>query len=150
MRIAATSILFCAMVQGANVTWTGAVNSDFAVDGNWSTGTVPAQGDVVYVHSGTADLRNDTGSNYDAVRVTAGALNLSGGTLRATAHPAWDSWVGADMGKIGTVNQTSGTADFNELELGRNSGSTGVYNLSGGDLGGRRAQAGLLQRGSHL
>ena len=104
------------MAHGGTVTWTGSVNSDFPLDGNWSTGTVPTQGDVVHFNFGTSDFRSGTSSNYNAIRLKTGTLNVSGGTLKSTAHPAWDSWVGADNGTTGTINQTSGTAEINELE----------------------------------
>jgi autotransporter-associated beta strand protein len=51
--------------SAANVTWTGAVNSNWSNGGNWDTATAPVTGDDVFLVNGGANP-----SNYDLVGVT--------------------------------------------------------------------------------
>lgn len=127
-------VLSCVLARAETVTWTGDVNSSFNEDGNWSTGSVPADGDVANIESGTVNFSSGESAALNALRLRAGILNLSGGTLKAAAHSAWDSWVGGDSGKTATLTQTGGTFEVNELELGRNAGSNGIYRLRDGEL----------------
>ncbi|MEI6891840.1 MAG: carbohydrate-binding domain-containing protein [Pontiella sp.] len=122
------------LVQAA--VFSGSVDQDFGNTANW-TGGYPAPADWGQLDR-VANLSGATSNDICAVRIgvgegTTGVLNISdGANLNATAHASWSSWVGGNS--IGIVNQTGGTVVLSEVEVGRNTGASGVYNLSGGSL----------------
>lgn len=131
-----SAILISKFASAANVTWDGSESSDWDNGLNWDNTTGPIAGDVAFINSGTIDFTGIPNENLRALRVLGGTLNLSGGELKATSQSSWDSHV------EGTINHTGSDAYFNELEIGRTSGDTSFYFLSGGSLVVSRALGG--------
>ena len=114
--------------DAADVTWTGRSDSDWENDSNWNTSSTPVEGDVAIINSGAVDYTFDADFGLRSLRMGGGVLNISDGFLRANRTASADSPVN------GSVIQTGGTADINELELGSAVRSSGVYNVQGGEL----------------
>ncbi|MDF7809158.1 carbohydrate-binding protein [Pontiellaceae bacterium B12219] len=118
----------------AQINWDGSESSNWDNPLNWDAVMLPEVGSKIYFDSGTADYTSGTSPNYNALRMNAGTLNISGGTFTATKSSGLDSWVGATSGGTASVNQTGGAVKINELELGNSGGATGIYTLSDGAL----------------
>lgn len=131
------ALMASAVSHAADVTWDGSESSDWADGLNWDNGTGPVEGDVVYIPSG--DVVFDDGVtlvNLRALRQLGGTLMFAGGEFKSTYNASWDSHV------EGTVYHTGTDVTINELEVGRTSGDTGVYSLSGGSLNVSRGLSG--------
>ncbi len=130
---AAAVLLAASSLHAANVNWDGSEGTDWFTGLNWDNTTGPIAGDVAYIPSGTVDFDTETNANLRAIRLQGGTLNLIGGSFSATAQSSWDSHINS------TVNHTGTSAAINQLEIGRTSGKTGFYALSGGSLNISRA-----------
>lgn len=115
-------------IHAANITWDGSEGIAWENDLNWDGNTVPAEGDVVLIDPGTVVYSAETSPNFRSVRLLGGMMTMSGGELKSSFQSNWDCLVN------GTFLHTGGTADFNELEVGRRSGDTGLYHLNGGAM----------------
>ena len=109
------SILFSAEERSTLVTWSGAVSDDWATPGNWTTGTVPVEGQTANIPQGASNLPvihagtiAEAGRVYISTRLTV----EQGATLNL---PAGNSGIlGPNFGTIiieGDVNITDGTAE---------------------------------------
>ncbi len=84
----------------------------------------------------TMNIANvQVGNNAGAL----GDVNVSGGWLNATdtihvGYVATGRTVGSDFVYGGTMTQTGGKVDAAYLRVGTGGGSTGLYNMAGGDL----------------
>ncbi|MGJ8638534.1 MAG: carbohydrate-binding protein [Opitutaceae bacterium] len=137
----------------AQYTFDGSVDSDWNTGANWTgnsditpDGDVPSAPDnEVPGTTGTDHAVINGGSTVDLSSAVPSirALRLEGGSGTATLNilegaqigintsSPWDSSIGRS-GASGIVNQSGGDIDINFLEVGRDSGVTGTYNLSGG------------------
>lgn len=133
------------MVNSGIITWTGAINGNWAVPGNWSPATVPAELDVAVIKGGDVTVPSSasvTGLNLEAgelrgpgtVTIT-GAFNWSGGNLRnslvvnllpqatgSISGPARKVILGATVNNQGSLAWTGA----GELEI-----DIGAFNNSG-------------------
>ncbi|MEJ6648015.1 MAG: carbohydrate-binding protein [Akkermansiaceae bacterium] len=125
---AAAALLVISSGHAANVNWDGSESTDWFTGLNWDNTTGPIAGDVAYIASGTVDFDTESNENLRAIRLQGGTLNLLGGSFTATAQSSWDSHIDSTLNHSGTI------AAINELEIGRSSGKTGFYALSGGSL----------------
>lgn len=114
--------------QAADVTWNGATNTDWMTGTNWSNSTAPVQGDAAIINSGTPVFSSGTTPGYNAIRQYGGTVAFSGGTFNCANNSAWESRLDATLLHTGTL------ATINSLEIGRSTGATGLYTLSGGNL----------------
>lgn len=122
-------------LYGSEVTFTGAVDSDWSNAGNWDSGAYPTDIEVAVLNS-TADLAAAVPNDVIAVRIGTdgtGTLNLlAGSALQAAADSDYASLVGSGSGNTGTISQSGGANEFNVLEIG--AGGTGLVDISGGAL----------------
>jgi hypothetical protein len=116
--------------------YAGEEGGDFAADASWTYGAYPTNNwlalnntaylDSVITNQNWALLVGNSGT---------GVLNIQpGGEVSYISSTPWNSQIGTGTDSSGTINQSGGAISFNELELGRSSGATGDYNLSGGTL----------------
>jgi hypothetical protein len=131
------TVLLCATSQAADVTWTGTTNTDWMTGTNWSNGTGLVQGDVAIITSGTPVFSSGTTPAYNAIRQSGGTVTFSGGIFEAANSSSTESRLDATLLHTGTV------ASINSLEIGRNTGATGLYSLSGGSLKISRGHSGV-------
>jgi hypothetical protein len=102
-------------VRAANVQFTGAVNTDFTLAGNWADNNPPtADGDIHFVDNGlTADLTTTATVSHVVIGdVATGILNVNGGSLNIvniSTFPglAVSSFFSNHTG-LGTVNVING------------------------------------------
>lgn len=152
--------------SAVDVNWLSGGTTDWNTGTNWSTGNPPGTGDVAHLDIAGATTTldaNDPGVNPTIQGMFVGetngtvTFNQSLGTLTTTAkvdggNGGYD--VGRNSGSVGIVNQSGGELDVNGggwLILGANAGSTGTYNLSGGTLntnGGGRLEIGNAGNGT--
>ncbi|WP_372795053.1 hypothetical protein [Pontiella sp.] len=122
-------------LYGTEITFTGALDSDWLNAGNWDSSAYPADTEVALLNM-AADLSGSVPNDILAVRIGTdgtGTLNLlSGSALQATADSTYASQIGVSSNGIGVINQSGGSADFNYLEIGTE--GSGTVNLSGGSL----------------
>ncbi len=100
---------------------------------NWLEASVPGSADTAYlplenagnVYAATAAIRTlyVDGSSAEAALAIQDGVTLDSG---------WHTYIGYDAD--GQITQTGGTHKCSHLCLGRNSGASGAYLLSGGDL----------------
>ncbi|EMI55559.1 FecR domain-containing protein [Rhodopirellula sallentina] len=108
---------------------------------NWAVRDAPTTGDNLVISSRglkRAVYDENTTDNFAGVQVgtLAGSrteLEIAGGTLIADHDSNYISRVGVGGGD-GALEQTSGSARFNALQIGLDSESSGVYRLIGGTL----------------
>ena len=129
------SLLASMTIQAADVTWTGASDTDWANGSNWNNSIGPTDGDNIILNSGS--LINfevypsiDPLPNYRQVAQSGGVLNIIGGELKATSTSPSQGTSQFN----GTVTQTSGVVELNRVQIRNVSGASGSYNLSGGEL----------------
>jgi hypothetical protein len=136
--LAAVLLLLSASVVRATDNWIDG-SDNWSVPGNWSSG-VPGAGTDASI-SDTDGISRTVNYDYSGAPVALNSLtvDLTGGTSEATntlsipgnnLTTAGTEYIGYNGS--GTVNQTAGVNTFNGmLSLGYNTGSTGIYNLSG-------------------
>ncbi|MFG0256101.1 MAG: FecR domain-containing protein [Rhodopirellula sp. JB053] len=108
---------------------------------NWAVRHAPTTGDNLVISSQglkRAVYDENTNDNFAGVQVgtLAGSrteLEIAGGTLIADHDSNYISRVGVGGGD-GVLEQTSGSARFNALQIGLDDDSTGLYRLIGGTL----------------
>ncbi|MBV6644845.1 MAG: T9SS type A sorting domain-containing protein [Cyclobacteriaceae bacterium] len=137
-----TVILLCSCPSlfAADKTWTGAVDSDWEDPNNWNGGTLPANGDNLFIDADdytTAPIIT-TASSFDPSDVTirdGGILSMTGGSL----NPTDDLFINTS----GQFTVTGGSIDLNDdlnIDAGTFSfaGSTfnadDVFVTNGGDI----------------
>ena len=116
-------------------------NNHWEQASNWAAGIVPETHDYVTIDNAGkhhAHFSKGETPNLNAIRVgtfrgRTGLLQISGGTVTALMNSTAASRVGV-AGGDGTVMQRGGRVDLNALQVGLDSGSTGIYRLFGGKL----------------
>jgi len=94
------------ITPAALISWTGAINNDWANAGNWNQGMVPYNQDVVLNLAGNSVNLNS--GAYDILSLTSvQTLNLAGGTLNA----------GSVLFQGGALNLSGGLLNANSLTL---------------------------------
>ena len=134
----------------ADITWTGAVDTNYQTAGNWSSNTVPVTtgadnaiigGEVEYNPGG--DYQLSTGSSLTInsggswtqitgpayIVVNGGTLNLNGGSFST------GSSTGFVIGENGGTFNVSGTLNMGSLGLNLNANSTLNYDEGGNIIG---------------
>jgi len=148
-------------VQAENITWTGAIDSNWLNPDNWDLGRIPesgdipriempgpvidapgpickrldlgrnAEGDLTIVDGGTLDV---TGGNDDINLGRGGGkgtLNVFGGTITISR----DLDISDQADSEGVVNMIGGTLNIgDDLELPNIAGNTGTFNMVGGTI----------------
>jgi len=125
-------------VQAEDITWTGAIDSDWLNPDNWDLGRIPAPDDTVRIGSmpgpvidapGAVCTRLDHGRNAEADLTI-----LDGGTLDVTGGND-DINLGRGGAK-GILNVLGGTVTISrDLDMGdQGVGAEGVVNMSGGTM----------------
>ncbi|MCH6256873.1 carbohydrate-binding protein [Puniceicoccaceae bacterium K14] len=132
--------------QAAEVLWNNAGGDNvFSDSANWNGGIRPEGANHAVIDSNGEDraiFSADSYPNIDGIYVgktSDGQLDIIGGNLTANVTSSRVSRVGYSSGD-GLVNQSDGVVNLNVLQVGLDSNSTGVYNLTGGDL--------IISRGS--
>ncbi|MGJ8641126.1 MAG: carbohydrate-binding protein [Opitutaceae bacterium] len=112
------------------ITWDGSESTDWNDGLNWDNSAGPVtDGDRIIINSGTVDYTAPSGENLRVLRLLGGTMTISAGAFKATRNANWDSFVN------GTLYQTGGTAEINELEVGgRSIGANGSVYVSGGSF----------------
>jgi hypothetical protein len=149
--LAAVLVVFLAQpILAAPIQWTGSSNNNWDNAGNWKPTTVPGAGDdasLTSIFNKTATL-NAVTPLLNSVIVEGWpwgtfTLNESGGAyaLSATAETIglWGKGVYNQSGGNNTVGSSAGTVIAGKtlqrtLVLGFNNGSSGTYNMGGGNL----------------
>ena len=122
------ALLISGTSQADDVTWNGSASTDWLTGTNWSNNAGPVQGDAAIVNSGTPIFSSGTTPGYNAIRQYGGTVTFSGGTFNCANASSWESRLD------GTLVHTGTEATINSLEIGRSTGATGIYTLSGGSL----------------
>jgi len=172
VTIAVTSLLMlAASADAATLTWDGDTNNDWFTGTNWNPDQVPTGADDLTISSGTptATANVDT-SNGGSVLINGGDVTWSGrfntignlgtGSLLITSgsltvdHNTTQSHsfnVGNNSA-TGILQQQGGTVNAensnDEIKIGRVSGSTGTYEISGGTLNAGRVYNGANESGA--
>ena len=132
-----TTALGAIRLRSPVVNIAGAVNmsTGFTSIGVDSTGTAGGPDIAVVNLTGSGSLTQTNGDDFNISdnANTKGTVNISGNAVLSTAGR---TYLGKQLGAVGTINQTGGTFNINRnadfaLVLGRDNGQ-GVYNLSGG------------------
>lgn len=186
----ALSLLLAPVANAADVQWNGASDSNWGNSSNWQGGAVPVAGDNTLVTDATSPLNGNVSygglagetvgtlhsllvdGSLAGVAITleqtsgtlstttfnlgldgnASVYNLSGGTLNvnpgSTASTTSPLMIGRNVGSEGTLNQSGGTTNVNfDAFVGFN--GKGTYNLNNGSgLGTNLAINGSLLLGS--
>ena len=109
-------------------TWTGSSSSAWEDGSNWSNGTVPAEGNRVFLNAGSVIDYTVGDLNLRAIEQSGGVLNILDSEFRVTELAS------ATTTFDGTVNQSGGFADINRIFMGNSDGVEAQYNLSGGEF----------------
>ncbi|MHA7129140.1 T9SS type A sorting domain-containing protein [Algoriphagus namhaensis] len=104
-RLILAFVCFLATSVGYAQTWTGAVNTNWNVGNNWSTGTAPGVNSDVIINSATATNQPQLPANVTIrnITISAGNLNLNNRTLTVTQN--YRSTGG--VVRNGTINATN-------------------------------------------
>lgn len=133
-----------ALGQGVEFEFLGTVSSDISDPANYAGGAFPTRDDWVSFNTVVGILTNTPPVDpIRAIRVgndagSTGVMTVgSNGFWRVTEHTSWDSHIGASG--TGTLNiQAGADLSLNFFEVGRNPGSLGTINVTGGILTGSR------------
>ena len=153
--LVAVAVLFSVVAADAfiygkdnSLEWTGAVDNNWNVDGNWDNVQGPDYGvpgddtneySYALIESGTVNITPSSAPPHGVGRAYVGGTN--GATLNISADVLFErflvSWL---EGETGTVNLTAGTMDVTydgtQFRIGKK--GTGQFNISGGTLSGTR------------
>jgi len=130
--------------------WTGAVDSNWNVDGNWDNVQGPDYGvpgdstneySYALIESGIVNITPASAPAFGVGRAYVGGTNAVDAVLNIGADVLFErflvSWL---AGETGTVNLTAGTMsvtyDGTQFRIGK--AGTGIFNISGGTLNGTR------------
>ncbi|VGO19235.1 PEP-CTERM sorting domain-containing protein [Pontiella sulfatireligans] len=160
--VLAIAVLGLADTSVANVDWAAGATGNWTNGANWVGGSIPAAGDLVEFNGGNAVATIDSdvgtfaktqtgdvaGSGTDTINVATGGsigfsqlrlanaasttsiLNIDGGAVSYASGNAAIGYSGT-----GIINLDSGSFTSSiDLDLGRNSGSRGELNMSGGNM----------------
>ncbi len=67
----------------ANVSWTGATNTNWSTPSNWSTGTVPTSADDVYIRAGTSVVISSGTQTVKSIQINR-TLTINSGATHKT------------------------------------------------------------------
>ena len=115
--------------SATDITWTGAVSSDWNNSANWTPQQVPSASDHVIINSGTLAIPADAGfAIMDWTGGTInGALNVASNGVLNVGYGPENKILDGTLTNAGTVVVTVGYGGpGNNLYLGR------IYNLAGG------------------
>ena len=127
-------------VAARGQTFTG--EGDWKSPGNWSDGSVPADGATVIIN-GIAEISENVGvSNSDNPSTiivgqgTTGTLNVTGGTLSGANAGSSGIFIGAGAGGVGTVTIDQGAALRSQganmvVQIGDDEGGRGSLTVAG-------------------
>jgi autotransporter-associated beta strand protein len=122
-------LLFIPAIASAASNYWNVASGDWSTAANWQTGIEPTSSDTAYIQNGGTATITQTGERCRYLYLGAtdtGTIEMIGGSLTISSG----SYVG-DSG-TGTFTQTGGTNSISSrLYIGNDSGSTGIYNLSG-------------------
>jgi hypothetical protein len=161
ITMASTALLIVISVSATDYYWSNAgSDNDYMTTNNWvySDGSVVSNlpsvsGDAAYINTNGADkcvFSGGSPNNIDSVYVgfgagVRGALEVTGGTLKATANASRYTYVGDGAGSSGDVAVDGGTFEVNRFDIGRNS-ATGAVVVTEGTLKVARGNAGYSIR----
>jgi T5SS/PEP-CTERM-associated repeat protein len=129
---------------GANTLDWNAAAGNFVTAANWNPNAAPNLLDTTTIGNGGTARVDTAGTSAARTAFLNIGTSTGGGTVDVVAGGELLvsnlAWLGIDGG-TGTINQTGGFVRIglqgpgdNDLRLGRHAGSTGIYNLSDGEL----------------
>jgi hypothetical protein len=131
-------VLGSATAQAITAEWDGGggPDTDWFNDANWLNATPPTNvSDTAKISGSPYEITfsGGTNANLAAINLLLGSMTISGGSFNADSTYPNATHIGGTAGQVATLNQTGGSAQFQNLEIGYGNGFEGIYNISGGD-----------------